>query len=62
MAKNTHRDTIDCLLCELKDAYEVLKESDYARNEVEIAEATSAARASIERAYQLVSDLKAQES
>lgn len=52
------RDTVDCLLAELKDAYEVLSAvSDGPMRPT--FHAVDQAIASIERAYQLVSDLKA---
>jgi len=64
---DTLRDTVDCLLSELKDADEALGEAlawpSYGDSVVENVQGYAAdARASIERAYQLVSDLKAAQS
>ena len=58
MKKDTHRDTVDCLLSELTDAYLALADIF---EDVELVEGRiDRATASIERALQLVSDLAAQ--
>lgn len=64
MAKSQHTDTIDCLLAELKDAYEATKKAlayNHCGDEcvMILREYADDSQASIERAYQLVSDLKA---
>ena len=67
MSKDTYRDTVDCLLSELTDAYEELDalrvaSEDWTADVIERWVYTKNALASIERAYQLVSDLKAAQS
>lgn len=59
MAKNTHNDTIDCLLAELKDVYRRLREVPEASTPGAVLDLVYDAEESLERAYQLVSDLKA---
>lgn len=60
---DTHRDTVDCLLSELKDAYEALGEDQFDRLTPDgMSGQAERARISIERAFQLVSDLKAAQS
>jgi hypothetical protein len=58
MSKPQQRDTVDCLIAELTDAYRSLVKGDVAWEETR-GQHITAARESIERAFQLVSDLKA---
>jgi hypothetical protein len=58
MSKPQERDTVDCLIAELTDAYKALVRCEMAWDETQdilIRDAT----ASIERAFQLISDLQA---
>ena len=55
----THRDTLDCLLAEMTDAYKALVKCDVAWTETQ-AGLIREAMASMERAFQLVSDLQAE--
>jgi hypothetical protein len=55
------RDSLDCLIAELTDAYRALVKCDLAWEETR-GQHIDAARASIERAFQLVSDLQAERS
>jgi hypothetical protein len=61
MPKPQQRDTVDCLIAEMTDAYRSLVKCDVAweeRRGQHIAEA----QASLERAFQLLSDLRAERS
>ena len=57
----THRDTLDCLTAELHDCYRSLVKAEMAWEEKR-GDHVQAAMASMERAFQLVSDLKAAQS
>jgi hypothetical protein len=61
MPKPERRDTVDCLMAELTDAYRSLVKGDIAWEETR-GQHIAAAMASLERAFQLVSDLQAERS
>jgi hypothetical protein len=58
MTKPQQRDTVDCLIAELTDAYRSLVKCEMAWEETR-GQHIAAATQSLERAFQLVSDLKA---
>jgi hypothetical protein len=58
MPKPERRDTVDCLIAEMTDAYRALVKGEMAWEETR-GQHITAARESLERAFQLVSDLKA---
>ena len=58
MPKPQQRDTVDCLVAELTDAYRALVKCEMAWEETR-GQHIMAATQSLERAFQLVSDLKA---
>jgi hypothetical protein len=58
MPKPERRDTVDCLIAEMTDAYRALVKADIAWEETRGQHITAATQ-SLERAFQLVSDLKA---
>jgi hypothetical protein len=64
MSKPQQRDTVDCLIAELTDAYEALARLLFAFRETDAQDWDdfNAVRDSIERAFQLVSDLQAERS
>jgi hypothetical protein len=58
MTKPQQRDSLDCLIAEMTDAYRALVKGEMAWEETR-GQHITAARESLERAFQLVSDLQA---
>jgi hypothetical protein len=58
MPKPERRDSLDCLIAEMTDAYRALVKCDLCWEETQ-GQHIAAARESLERAFQLISDLQA---